>query len=291
MENKNIKLDLSTYAQDLDLVVRTRYIQKISVIGIDPYQSQFNKLDLDSQLDSKCLPPIDALNVVSFLVLETSFYTKKQFNNFKSLDAYNQVVSGFVSSVKGIIICDQFLVVGKVLHSQRIREKQLKCWAITTKDGTVLSAHCNCMAGLGECCSHIASVLFYTELKNRLHGNLSCTDIKCSWIIPSGIKEASFSRTCDIVFKSVDKLKKDIEDSADIACSDSVKSPKCLGLPLTEDISPTLAEKDNLYEALSKCKHKPVILSLFKKYASAYVSPSRNVCTVTDLYDETLFRV
>lgn len=26
--------------------------------------------------------------------------------------------------------------------------------------GTIKCAHCNCMAGLGECCSHVAALLF-----------------------------------------------------------------------------------------------------------------------------------
>ena len=53
------------------------------------------------------------------------------------MDAYNQVLNGFVSSVQGIVICDHFLVLGKVLHSQKLRDKQLECWAISNKDGTV----------------------------------------------------------------------------------------------------------------------------------------------------------
>ena len=36
---------------------------------------------------------------------------------------------------------------------------------ITKKDGTVVCAHCTgCMAGLGKCCSLVASVLFYLEV-------------------------------------------------------------------------------------------------------------------------------
>ena len=85
---------------------------------------------------------------------------------------------------------------------------------------------------------------------------------------------------CDIIFKSVDKVKKDIEDSAEIADSDCKTSKY---LPLTEDISPTVAVRPSANVSI-----KLVILILFKKFASAYVSPSRNVSTVTDLYDETL---
>ena len=48
----------------------------------------------DEELEPERLPPIVRLAYVSILVLETSYYTNDQFNNYKSLDAYNQVVSG-----------------------------------------------------------------------------------------------------------------------------------------------------------------------------------------------------
>ena len=43
----------------------------ISTVGVDPAYLQ------DERLDSPCLPPIEASDLVSYLVLETSFYTLK----------------------------------------------------------------------------------------------------------------------------------------------------------------------------------------------------------------------
>ena len=41
---------------------------------------------------------------------------------------------------------------------------------------TVLFARCvGCMAGQEECCSHIASVLFYNEAWNRINEKFICT--------------------------------------------------------------------------------------------------------------------
>jgi hypothetical protein len=56
------------------------------------------------KLDPECLPPIEATDLLSYLVLETSYYTLKQFKAFKSLEAYNQMVSGFITSVQGKVI-------------------------------------------------------------------------------------------------------------------------------------------------------------------------------------------
>ena len=113
------------------------------------------------KLDPECLPPIESTDLLSFLVLETSFYTLKQFKAYKSLDSYNYMVSGFITSVQGKAMGNNFVVVGKVRHSQRMNDTPVPIWIIANNEGTVLSAHClACKAGLAECCSHIGSVLF-----------------------------------------------------------------------------------------------------------------------------------
>ena len=69
------------------------------------------------QFNSDCLPPIEATDLLSYLVLETSFYTKQQFKAYKSLEAYNFMVSGFITSIQGCIVSGKHVVVGKVRHS------------------------------------------------------------------------------------------------------------------------------------------------------------------------------
>lgn len=67
------------------------------------------------------------------------------------------MVSGFITSVLGQIIQDKFVVLAKVRHLQRMNNPHVQFWIITTKEGIVVSAHCaGCMAGIRECCSHIA---------------------------------------------------------------------------------------------------------------------------------------
>ena len=82
--------ELSKYATSLESHVKQRYLQKIEKIGVDPVNIP------DEELDPECLPPIEQSDLFSFLVLETNYYTNDQFKNYKSLEAYNQVVSGFV---------------------------------------------------------------------------------------------------------------------------------------------------------------------------------------------------
>ena len=96
----------------------------------------------DQQFDMECLPPIKAMDLLSYLVLETSFYTKEQFKAYKSLEAYNFMVSGFLTSIQGCIVADKHVDTGKVRHSQRMNDPLISVWIVAEKDGIVRSAHC-----------------------------------------------------------------------------------------------------------------------------------------------------
>lgn len=48
----------------------------------------------------------------------------------------------------------------KVNHSQRLNLPPETCWTSINDDGQVLTGHCSCMAGLGEVCTHVATILF-----------------------------------------------------------------------------------------------------------------------------------
>jgi len=70
-------------------------------------------------------------------------------------------------------------------------------WIFAEKDGTIISAHClGCKAGLGESCSHVASVMFYIEAVTRIQGKLACTQAKCTWILPTYVNEVPYAITC-----------------------------------------------------------------------------------------------
>ena len=87
---------------------------------------------------------------------------------FWSLQAYNQTVSGFTSSVLGHKINNKYVALAKVRHSQRMNDPFVQIWTITNKDGTILSALCaSCMAGLGKCCSHISCFILHRILDTR----------------------------------------------------------------------------------------------------------------------------
>ena len=55
-------------------------------------------------------------------MLETSFYTKEQFNNFMSLFAYNHMDSEFITRVHGQIIRDKYVVLARVRQSKLVND-------------------------------------------------------------------------------------------------------------------------------------------------------------------------
>lgn len=66
-------------------------------------------------------------------------------------------------------------------HSQKLSQPALLPWVAVQDDGTILSGHCTCMAGLGEVCSHVAAVLFTLEEAVKIADGTSCTSLPCSW--------------------------------------------------------------------------------------------------------------
>ena len=78
--------------------------------GIDPFQTgNIGKLD-------DRLPDIEASDIVSYLVLQTSFMIAKQFKARKGLEAYNQFVSGWVKDVCNRKICGKYLISARVSY-------------------------------------------------------------------------------------------------------------------------------------------------------------------------------
>ncbi len=99
---------LSAYAEKLSGSAKKRYKEKISQIGgLDPFQGP-----LEGCVER--VPPVEASDLVSYLVLQTSFVTAKQFKAHKSLESCNQFVCGWVKEVKTYIKGEKFLITGHV---------------------------------------------------------------------------------------------------------------------------------------------------------------------------------
>ena len=80
-----------------------------------------------------------------------------------------------------------------IMHSQRLSEKPVSSWIITEPNGNILCAHCDCMAGLGECCSHVAFLLSAIEAGVRIRDLIIVTQKKACWVMPNGVMDVLYA--------------------------------------------------------------------------------------------------
>ena len=98
------------YLESLPEDSKARYRSKLELIGgLDPFSSPLGE-------PGDVVPPVEACDLVAYLVLQTSFLTSKQFKARKSLEAYNQFVSGWIKEVNIWDVADysRYLVKGRV---------------------------------------------------------------------------------------------------------------------------------------------------------------------------------
>jgi len=196
-------------------------------------------------------------------------FTQERMKNFRSLEAYHFFQSGWVQTVyHHKTTTGNFVFKAAVRPSWRVTEEPHHCWVAVNDSGSVLAGHCDCMAGLGESCSHVAAVLFKLEAAVRLGytSNVS-TDVLCQWnqrfvsnIEPSTISNIKFYK---------EEAKEKYRCGTFLAVQSVQQSD---GGELDDNQQQFLASLDTL-------QHKPVILSTFAQHCAGFAD-STKVSTV-----------
>jgi len=179
-----------------------------------------------------------------------------------------------------------------VNHSQRLSEKPLTPWVVPEPSGKIVAAHCNCMAGLGECCSHVASLLWACEAGARIRDSMTVTQKSAYRVMPSGVKDIPYAPVKEMGFTGKKKSATMIEthqfatasspspisSRAGTPTSSRARTPTSSrsATPMPAFQKPSEQEVEELFASLSKCKTKPAILSLVAPYADNYVPKSLN---------------
>ena len=252
----------------MELEAKTRYEAKIIVFGSlgDPYCVQKKSL---TSVEWQNWPSVEYPDVYNYLITTPSLYTKDKLKAYKSLEAYKYFVSGWVSNVTVHVVPSgaraDYLVMARVKHSQKLSAPSLNPWIALDKSGTVICAHCTCMAGLGEVCSHIAAVLFLMEANTNMKTRTSFTSLPCYWLPPT-MQNVPFAPIAEIDFATPARKRQKILEGI----PESGREDDCKDSASTNSIVPTDEELDEFYKALSKCG-KPAILSIIPEYSRAYI--------------------
>jgi hypothetical protein len=166
-------------------------------------------------------------------------------------------------------------------------------WLLAKRSGDVITAHCTCMAGCGESCSHVGAVLFAIETGVRLRDTATCTEQLSTWL-PPHMKSVSYCRVKDIDFTSAtgkkERLNRVIQKAVGCAAAEaeggftegdvvgvlapgckSSKKAQCHSMKHSKIDEATEAELAGLYQQLAMGNVRSSILSLLPEFSDPYV--------------------
>ena len=155
------------------------------------------------------------------------------------------------------------LVSFQVLHSMRLREKPLNPWSIVDANGVIRASHCDCMAGLGEVCSHVAAMLFSIMEILRIRDAQTVTQKPAYWKLPPSVKGVEYTEVRDINFTSAKSLKRKLLNSGETTKAVSVKK-KVTEAPTPDDIS-------NFLQNLQNTGARSAILSVTESFSDDFL--------------------
>ena len=258
---------LSYNFRELDGGAQKRYLEKLNQLGLDkcPYE-----IPADLWINEPTSwPPLEYPEIYEYLINTPGVFTRETMKSRKSLEAHNQFLNGWVRTVFYYQVPDSNFVLLKadVRPSQRLNESPHHPWISLNKETcAVVNAHCTCMAGLGESCSHIGGLLFKVEAAVRAgYTKRACTEEACAW--NNDFKDkVTCSEVHDIKFYS----KKAV---------DNFKGSRTTNTTFADTSAPTESEISGFLFNVSNQVKPPVLLhcysDFFEPFVPKYQPPAR----------------
>jgi hypothetical protein len=130
-----------------------------------------------------------------------------------------------------------------------MNDTPLKPWVAAKTDGTIITAHGNCMAGLGEVCSHVGAILFAVEAGVRIVKAKTCTSMPCKWLMPTSVNNVPYTELRNIDFTTAKTKKRKLDEkisqlSSEQSQASTLPSPTTAPKPLRK---PTSIRGDSIY--------------------------------------------
>ena len=146
------------------------------------------------------------------------------------------------------------------MHSQRLNEAPLELWVIAESSGENLYAHYNCMAGLAEVCTHVTSLLFWTEISVKIRESSTVTDWAAYWVAPSNPSHLQPPKIHDINFWAQKKKSEILHCIQDDQQLDKSKGKKEKNVKERLISKPAQNELHEFLLKLNQSENKPEIL-------------------------------
>ena len=105
------------------------------------------------------------------------------------------------------------------MHSQAVRSTALHPWLVSDENGSIITANCDCKAGLGATCTHVAAMLFYIEAAIRIRETPTVTQEKAYWLLPNPVREVPYLEISATNFTSASSKRLKLDESINNACS------------------------------------------------------------------------
>ena len=110
----------------------------------------------------------------------------------------------------------------------------VKVWCGIKQSGELICAHCTCMAGLGEACSHVAAVLFTADANTKIKAGFSATSLPCSWLLKS-FQFVPYVEVKDMDFRTLSvKRKLESRQKGEESTSTTAKQVFCASASTTQ---------------------------------------------------------
>lgn len=138
---------LSAYARSLGVEEKKDYLEKLKLCGCDcPYSIPKELFKYGKDLHG-VIPPVSEDQIVLYLILRHGGLHKEQYLAYKNVKQDQYLTNGFLTEVGALCLSNHNVILkGRVTHSQAINTST-ETWICFTQEGTVITAHCNCVAG------------------------------------------------------------------------------------------------------------------------------------------------
>lgn len=147
---------MSTYFKSLFGADKARYLQKLCQLFRRSNSDSNSFCDEDPFLE-ECWkwsnktddwPLLEFGQIYAYLIDSHGLFTQQTLKAYKSLEAYNFFASGWVQPCfHRTTAAGMHVIKAKVLRSQALSKPPHQAWVGLKPDGSVINAHCTCMAG------------------------------------------------------------------------------------------------------------------------------------------------